>query len=92
MKKIWRNNSLSIVFFGLFMIAMAGQIFTGSKEHNKKRQEDGQLPLPLRSYLHSGHFLQATFENGESEFLQMALFVILTISLRQKRFIRVQKI
>ncbi|MGZ8556952.1 MAG: DUF6766 family protein [Chitinophagaceae bacterium] len=84
MKKIWRNNSLSIVFFGLFMIAMAGQIFTGFKEHNKKRQEDGQLPLPLRSYLHSGHFLQATFENWESEFLQMALFVILTISLRQK--------
>jgi hypothetical protein len=32
----------------------------------------------------SGHFLQATFENWESEFLQMALFVVLTISLRQK--------
>src|SRR4030095_2578808 len=34
--------------------------------------------------LTSGHFLQATFENWESEFLQMALFVILTIFLYQK--------
>ena len=28
--------------------------------------------------------MQATFENWESEFLQMALFVVLTVSLRQK--------
>lgn len=38
----------------------------------------------MSEYLSSGHFLQATFENWESEFLQMALFVILTIFLFQK--------
>ncbi|MES2732942.1 MAG: DUF6766 family protein [Bacteroidota bacterium] len=32
----------------------------------------------------SGHFYQATFENWESEFLQMFIYIILTISLRQK--------
>lgn len=32
----------------------------------------------------SGHFLEALFENWESEFLQMAAFVILAIGLRQK--------
>src|SRR5690606_20373049 len=32
----------------------------------------------------SGHFIQATFENWESEFLQMALFVVFTIFLRQQ--------
>lgn len=31
----------------------------------------------------SGHFISATFENFESEFLQMTLYVLLTISLRQ---------
>jgi hypothetical protein len=41
-------------------------------------------PFELSTYLHSGHLIQATFENWESEFLQMALFVVLTISLRQK--------
>jgi hypothetical protein len=38
----------------------------------------------MTTYLQSGHFIQSTFENWESEFLQMALFVVLTISLRQK--------
>ena len=38
----------------------------------------------LSQYLSSGHFLEATFENWESEFLQMALFVILTTFLYQK--------
>jgi hypothetical protein len=32
----------------------------------------------------TGHFWEATGENWESEFLQMAMFVILTTSLRQK--------
>jgi hypothetical protein len=56
----------------------------GWKEYNKERVKDGQATLGATGYLHSGHFIQATFENWESEFLQMALFVILTISLRQK--------
>jgi hypothetical protein len=84
MNKFWRNNSLSIVFVILFIAALLGQVVTGYNEHNKEREEEGQTPVGLSSYLHSGHFLQATFENWESEFLQMALFVALTISLRQK--------
>lgn len=84
MKKIWHNNSLSIVFVVLFLLSLAGQVFMGYKEHNKEREEEGQAGIPLSSYFSTGHFLQATFENWESEFLQMALFVVLTISLRQK--------
>jgi hypothetical protein len=84
MTQFWRNNSLSIVFFSLFLAALLGQFYTGHKEHNKERAEAGQPGITMVSYLGSGHFLQATFENWESEFLQMALFVVLTISLRQK--------
>lgn len=84
MKTFWRNNSLSLVFVLLFITALAGQIFNGYNEHNKERKEEGRAPVSIRSYLSSGHFIQATFENWESEFLQMALFVVLTISLRQK--------
>lgn len=40
--------------------------------------------LSLSAYLSSGHFASATFENFQSEFLQMAMYVLLTISLRQK--------
>jgi hypothetical protein len=84
MKKIWHNNSLSIAFIILFLLSLSGQVFTGFKEHNKEREEEGQPAIVLSSYLGSGHFLQATFENWESEFLQMALFVVLTVSLYQK--------
>lgn len=79
-----RNNSLSLVFIVLFFLALIGQIFTGFKEHNKERKQEGQAAVSMGQYLHSGHFIQSTFENWESEFLQMALFVVLTISLRQK--------
>ena len=84
MRKFLRNNSLSIVFLFLFFISMAGQFFTGYKEYNKEREDDKQSPVSLSEYITSGHFIQSTFENWESEFLQMALFVILTVSLRQK--------
>jgi hypothetical protein len=38
----------------------------------------------LAEYLGSGHFIEAVFENWESEFLQMGLFVVLTAFLKQK--------
>jgi hypothetical protein len=47
-------------------------------------QDDGCTPIQLSQYLTSGHFLQSTFENRESEFFQMALYVVLTIFLFQK--------
>src|SRR6185503_11672554 len=40
--------------------------------------------LPLSKYLVTGHFLEAFFENCESEFLQMGTFVLLAAKLRQK--------
>lgn len=84
MRAFIRNNGLSIAFLVLFIISLVGQCFTGLAEHNKELKEDGKPSLTMTAYLHSGHFIQATFENWESEFLQMALFVILTISFRQK--------
>lgn len=84
MKKFLKNNSLSIVFFLLFIFSIVGQAITGLKEHNSEMRDEGGQVLTMSQYLFSGHFLQATFENWESEFLQMALFVILTMFLYQK--------
>ena len=82
--KFIRNNSLSIVFFLLFLISIVGQAITGLNEHNQEIQDEGAPPVSMSQYLTSGHFLQSTFENWESEFLQMALFVVFTIFLYQK--------
>jgi hypothetical protein len=68
----------------MFLVAIVGQIYTGWHEHNQEIQDLGGQAASLGTYLLSGHFLQATFENWESEFLQMAFFVILTIFLYQK--------
>ena len=84
MNSFFRNNALSILFLGLFILTLAGQFFTGFVEHNKKRNEDGQPSISMGSYFSSGDFIEATFENWESEFLQMALFVAITVTLRQK--------
>ena len=79
-----KRNALSIVFLFLTLIVLWGQLYTGWKNHNDFLETYHKPPITIASYLHSGHFIQATFENWESEFLQMALFVILTIFLRQE--------
>jgi hypothetical protein len=84
MKKIIYQNSLSIVFLLLFFGAFAGQIYFGIQEYNKELAEKGFQIVTIWEYFGSGHFLESTFENWESEFLQMALFVWFTIFLRQK--------
>jgi hypothetical protein len=84
MKSFFRNNGLSIVFFLLFFFTIIGQVFTGLKQHNEEVVRNGGESVGLSRYLSSGHFYQSTFENWESEFLQMALFVFLTTFLYQK--------
>nr|WP_244215160.1 DUF6766 family protein [Pedobacter miscanthi] len=65
------------------MITLIAQALSGWKEHNSELEDFGSSELSFQTYLCSGHFISATFENFESEFLQMALYVMLTISLRQ---------
>lgn len=78
------KNSLSIVFLTLFFISLIGQLFFGWHEYNDELKNDNYPPIAIAEYISSGHFISATFENWESEFLQMALFVVLTRTLRQK--------
>jgi len=77
------KNGLSIVFLLLTLFTLVGQYITGWKEHNKELVEKHIPPISLGDYVSTGHFVEATFENWESEFLQMALYVILTVKLRQ---------
>ncbi|HRP56343.1 DUF6766 family protein [Agriterribacter sp.] len=78
-----RRNGLSLVLLGLMLVFWTAQFLTGRGEKNKEREEEGKPALSVAQYSRSGHFIQATFENWESEFLQMALYVLLTVSLRQ---------
>jgi hypothetical protein len=77
------RNGLSLIFLFLFCITLFAQALTGWKEHNHELEQANGNGISLQTYLKSGHFISATFENFESEFLQMALYVMLTISFRQ---------
>lgn len=77
------RNGLLLVFSGLLVMAFTGQVITGRSEYNEELTEYQQPPVGWGAYLQSGHFVSSTFENWESEFLQMGLYVTLTIFLRQ---------
>ncbi|HEX8525336.1 MAG TPA: DUF6766 family protein [Tepidisphaeraceae bacterium] len=84
MKRILRDNGLSLVLMALFALTMIGQTLAGWREHNKDQQEHHQPTVTLGKYFATGHFWEATAENWESEFLQMCMFVLLTVWFVQK--------
>jgi hypothetical protein len=84
LRRIWHDHGLSIVLVALFAVTMAGQTLAGWHTYNDEQQQHGDAPVTLISYLATGHFGEATFENWESEFLQMAFYVLLTVFLFQR--------
>jgi hypothetical protein len=81
---MWRNHSLSIVMFSAFALFWTGQAAAGYLHERDERAGHGESPPALAEYLSSGSFWESTSENWESEFLQMAAFVWLTVFLRQR--------
>jgi hypothetical protein len=73
----WANAFLFVVFF-------IGMVITGAASYSADQVEHGQPPVSVTEYLGTGDFMEATFENWESEFLQMGSYVVLTVFLFQK--------
>jgi hypothetical protein len=84
LRKFFRENGLSLVMFGLFLLFWLGQSLTGMHSYNQDQREHGQPAVSYSEYLRSGTFIEATFENWESEFFQMGAFVLLSAFLKQK--------
>src|SRR5829696_289838 len=84
MPRFVRENALTLAMVGLFALSLAGQAVAGWSVYNDEQAEHGQAEISFGEYLTTGHFGEAVFENWESEFLQMGLFVLLTARLRQK--------
>jgi hypothetical protein len=85
MRAFFRNNGLSIVMLAvLFVTFLVGQIVSGKHQYNEEREKRGEPEIDLSHYLRSAHFVEATAENWESEFLQMFVYVLATAFLYQK--------
>ncbi|MBN9390710.1 MAG: hypothetical protein J0I20_21955 [Chloroflexi bacterium] len=84
MKSFLKRNGLALAMFGLFFLIMIGQIVAGFSTNNDDLKEHGLPQESIGGYLVSGHFIEAVFENWESEFLQMGCYVLFTSFLKQK--------
>jgi uncharacterized protein DUF6766 len=83
-KQLLFDNGLVLLMFGMFAVFLVGLIITGYQYNNEELASHKQPAEALGQYVVSGEFVEAVFENWESEFLQMATLVIATIFLRQK--------
>jgi uncharacterized membrane protein YbaN (DUF454 family) len=90
MRRLLRDQSLSLVFGALFLASLAGQAYAGWHDYNNLEtwhaQMAGEAPqlLSFGRYLTSSSFAQAVTENWQSEYLQFTLFILLTVWFVQK--------
>jgi hypothetical protein len=80
----WSRNALSLACFAIFGVAVIAQSLTGWRTAVANALQHGEPTFSYWNYLTMGHFAEAIFENWESEFLQMAAFVLLTAYLVQR--------
>jgi hypothetical protein len=84
MKKIFKNNGLSITLLLIFFLCLILMSITGLENYNNEQQQHGNSQVDYVSYLSSGNFKEALMENMESEFLQMFIYILFTAFLYQK--------
>jgi hypothetical protein len=84
MKTFLRENSLSLFFGTIFLVTLVGQSFAGQHAYNAEQTEHGASAVSWLTYVTSPHYWGAVMENWQSEFLQFAMFIGVTIWLVQK--------
>ncbi len=84
MRRILRDQGLTLVMLGSVRLFLGAQSVTGFRVYNAERVQMDEAEISYSRYLRSGHFIEATFENWESEFLQMGAYVLLTAFLIQR--------
>lgn len=84
MPKVIKDNGLTLVLMLMFLVSVVGQWLSGWRVENENLHHHGLPAIGLLEYLRDPAFGSALFENWESEFLQMSVYVVLTAVLLQK--------
>jgi hypothetical protein len=79
-----KHNGLSLVFLGLFLLAVLSQAIAGHADFNEDQDRHGDPRISFVRYVSSSEFGVAVTENWQSEYLQFTLFVLLTVWLLQR--------
>jgi hypothetical protein len=84
MRRWAQEQSLSLFFFAIFVLAVIGQWLAGAKAFNAEQAAHGESTVSYWRYLFSSDFGGNLMENWQSEFLQFTLFIVATVWLVQK--------
>ena len=78
------RHSLVLAFLLLFLLSLALHVVFGAKAYNEGRSLAGQAPLSTGAFILSAQFWTTTLQTWQAEYLAIALYVVLTIFLRQQ--------
>ncbi|WP_234731618.1 DUF6766 family protein [Acidocella facilis] len=84
LRKLWRDDGLSIAFFTLFILCLIPQGLTGWVDYNGSLKEAHFPAISLGAYLRTGNFLDGAFSNWQAAILQLAVLIAFSAVLRQK--------
>jgi hypothetical protein len=85
MRRLWRDYGLSITLATLFLASLALQTWAGWWEFVAQELQAGREPSAFGPEGYAWSWAQATFENWQSEFLQVFVFILLTTFLIHRR-------
>jgi hypothetical protein len=80
----FRDNGLSLIFGGLFLVVLVFQAIAGHNEFNDEQRQHDAEQVGLWRYVTSARFASAVLENWQSEYLQFTLFILLTVWFLQR--------
>ena len=78
LRGLWRDYNLSLVLFACFLVSWILQAWTGWRKFSAEQLQHQQTPSVFSDDGYIWDFLAATFENWQSEFLQLLAMVVLT--------------
>ncbi|HEY7589759.1 MAG TPA: DUF6766 family protein [Candidatus Limnocylindrales bacterium] len=85
MRRLWRDYGLSITLLVLFLASWSLQTWTGWVEFVAQQQAHGETAEAFGPNGYVWSWAQATFENWQSEFLQVFVFIVLTTFLVHRK-------
>ena len=77
-RRVWHNYGLSITLAVLFLVSWSLQTWMGWIDFVSEQQSHGQAALAFGADGYFWRWGQSTFENWQSEFLQVFVFIVLT--------------
>jgi hypothetical protein len=83
-RRLVRENGLTLAFLALCVLTLVAQALVGHADFNHAQVASRESPISLWRYVTSSAFGVDVMENWQSEYLQFTLFILATVWLVQR--------